>query len=437
MTSYQLPITDYRLSPVSRILFFTATTGYQARAFEDAARALDVELVYATDHCHRLGDLWRDGAIAVKFDDVATSLRRVRERLAGGSVGGVVAVGDAPAMLAAHVASALGVAFHPPLGAENAASKLRTRGRLLAAGLPVPWFAGVPLDAPVDAFAERVRFPCVIKPVGLSASRGVIRADTPAEFLTALERLRRLLHAPDVRQHAVTGSDQLIVEGFIPGLEYALEGVMEHGALRVLAIFAKPDPLDGPFFEETIYVTPPSLPEASERLMAETIARAALALGLHHGPVHAECRVNEMGVFVLEVAARPIGGLCARSLRFVSPAGALMSLEEVLLRHARGECLDGYAREADASAVMMLPVGTRGYYRRTEDVEQARAVPGVEDVVMTAQPGQLLEPLPEGHSYPGFVFARAPLPEAAVKAVREAHRRLRLVVDVALPIARG
>jgi biotin carboxylase len=422
---------------MTRVLFFTATTGYQARAFEEAARSLGVDLVYATDHCHRLDDLWRDGAIAVTFDDVDTSLRRVRERLADGRVDGVVAVGDAPATLAAHVAAALGLAFHTPQGAENAASKLRTRGRLLAADLPVPWFVGFPIDAPLDEFAARVRFPCVLKPVGLSASRGVRRADDPAAFVAALARLRRILHAPDARQACGPSGGDIVVEGFIPGLEYALEGVMDHGALRVLAIFAKPDPLDGPFFEETIYVTPPGLPEASERLMAETIARAALALGLHHGPVHAECGVNEQGVFVLEVAARPIGGLCARSLRFQSPAGGTLGLEELLLRHATGERLGGYAREASASAVMMLPVRAPGYYRRTEGVEEARAVPGVEDVVMTAKPGQLLEPLPEGHSYPGFVFARAPLPEAAVQAVREAHRRLRIVLDVALPIARG
>jgi biotin carboxylase len=416
---------------VSRILFFTATTGYQARAFEDAARALDVELVYATDHCHRLGDLWRDGAIAVKFDDVATSLRRVRERLAGGSVGGVVAVGDAPAMLAAHVASALGVAFHPPLGAENAASKLRTRGRLLAAGLPVPWFAGVPLDAPVDAFAERVRFPCVIKPVGLSASRGVIRADTPAEFLTALERLRRLLHAPDVRQHAVTGSDQLIVEGFIPGLEYALEGVMEHGALRVLAIFAKPDPLDGPFFEETIYVTPSRKDGGVQAAVLEATAAACRALGLSEGPVHAEIRLPPEGPIVLEVAARSIGGLCSRALRF----GAGLTLEEVLVAHAMGLPLETLRRETRASGVMMIPIPRRGVLHGVAGLEEARAVPHLEDVVLTAPEGREIEPLPEGDSYLGFLFARADRPEEVEGALRAAHVRLRIDIREPLPVA--
>lgn len=420
---------------MQRILFFTATTGYQARAFEDAARDLGVDLVYATDHCHRLGDAWRDGAVPVKFHDPALSMRRVREVTAGRPPTGVVAVGDRPARLAAYVAADLGLPFHPPHGTEVAASKVLTRGRLLAADLPVPWFVSLPLDAPVHEFAARVRFPCVVKPLALSASRGVMRADTPDEFVAALARLGAILGSPDVRAQHDPAHDEVLVEGFVPGLEYALEGVMEHGALRVLAIFAKPLPLDGPYFEETIYVTPPGLNQASERAMADVIARAALAIGLHHGPVHAECRVNETGIFVLEVAARPIGGLCARSLRFLSRAGEAQSLEHLLLRHACGEPLGGYGREPRASAVMMIPVPGRGHYRRTGGVEAALAVPGVDEVVMTAKPGQLLEPLPEGHTYPGFIFARGDLPEDAVRAVTDAHRHLRIELDTALPRA--
>jgi biotin carboxylase len=275
----------------------------------------------------------------------------------------------------------------------------------------------------------------VVKPLALSASRGVMRADTPAEFVGALARLRAILARDEVTVERNPAHREVLVEGFVPGLEYALEGVMERGALRVLAIFAKPLPLDGPFFEETIYVTPPGLNAQSERAMADAIARAALAIGLHHGPVHAECRVNEAGIFVLEVAARPIGGLCARSLRFVARDGTPQTLEALLLRHACGEPLEGYGREALASAVMMIPVPGRGHYRRTDGVDAAREVPGVDDVVMTAKEGQLIEPLPEGHSYPGFIFARRPLPEDAVRAVTEAHRRLRIVLDTALPMA--
>lgn len=346
-------------------------------------------------------------------------------------------------MLAAHVAAALALPFHSPLGAEVAASKLLTRGRLIAHGLPCPWFAAFPKDAALHEFAERVRFPCVLKPVALSASRGVMRADTPDEFVEALARLRAILEDEDVRAEKNPALGQILVEGYVPGLEYALEGVMEQGALRVLAIFAKPDPLDGPCFEETIYVTPPSLPDATERAIASTIASAALAMGLHHGPIHAECRVNEFGVFVLEIAARPIGGLCARALRFVRLASSgaeprattgSLTLEELLVRHALGEPLAGYGREGEASAVMMIPVPGRGRYRRTEGLDEARAVPGIDDVVIAAKDGQMFVPLPEGHSYPGFIFAHAPLPEQAVRVVRDAHGRLRIVLDAAVKL---
>ena len=281
-----------------------------------------MRLIYATDRCKGLDDPWRDHAIPVRFHDIATSVRRVLAETTGDRPTGVLALGDRPAVLAAHAAAALGVPFHTPLGADIAASKLLTRGRLLAHDLPVPWFASFPRESPLHEFADRVRFPCVLKPVALSASRGVMRADSPDEFVTALGRLKAILADADVQAEKNPALDEILVEGFVPGLEYALEGVMEHGALRVLAVFAKPDPLDGPFFEETIYVTPPGVPPATERAIASTIGAAALAMGLHQGPVHGECRVNELGVFVLEIAARPIGGLCARALRFVRREGA-------------------------------------------------------------------------------------------------------------------
>jgi hypothetical protein len=425
------------------VLLFATTTGYQTRAFEVAAKALGVRLVYATDRCRGLDDPWRDHAVPVRFYDIDRSVHAVVRAVQDDPPVGVLAVGDRPARLAAHAARVLGLPFHPPFGAEVAASKLMTRGRLLAHGLPVPWFASFPVTASLDEFADRVRFPCVLKPVAMSASRGVMRADSPEEFVTRLERLKAILAAPDVRAERNPAHDDVLVEGFVPGLEYALEGVMDRGALRVLAIFAKPDPLDGPFFEETIYVTPPGMPPAAEHALASAVADAALAMGLHHGPVHAECRVNELGVFVLEIGARPIGGLCARALQFVrrdaekaTPgSAATVSLEELLLRHALGEDLQAYGREASASAVMMVPVPAAGRYRRTEGVDAARSVTGIVDVVTTASNGQMLVPLPEGHSYPGFVFARAALPEDAVHALRTAHARLRIVVDGAWPLS--
>jgi biotin carboxylase len=418
------------------ILLFATTTGYQTRAFEEAARTLGADLVYVTDLCHMLDDPWRDRAIAVKFWDEAASLEAIRAaaRERDLSVRGVLAVGDQPVVLAARAATMLGVPWHSVEAARLSRSKLLTRGRLLAAGLPVPWFFSLPLDADADAgtVADRLRFPCVVKPHGLSASRGVIRANTPDEFDAALTRLRALLARPEIRALREPFHDEALVEGFIEGREYALEGLLEAGTLRVLAIFDKPDPLDGPFFEETIYVTPSALSRDEQLRMAGAIAHAAAAMGFRHGPLHAECRVNAAGVFVLEVAARPIGGLCARALRFVTPDEECVSLEHLLVRHALGEGLDGHGRDATASGVMMIPIPRRGRYKGVEGVEAARDVAHIEDVVIAAKPDQLIEPLPEGASYLGFIFARAPEPAEAVEALRQAHARLAFQIERAI-----
>jgi hypothetical protein len=268
----------------------------------------------------------------------------------------------------------------------------------------------------------------------LSGSRGVMRANDRAELVASVYRLRALMQSPDIRAERNAAHDKVLVEGFIDGHEYAVEGVMNHGSLHVLAMFDKPDPLDGPFFEETLYVTLDETDDNAEQAAAIEMAvgAAAKALGLHHGPIHAECRVNARGVFVLEVAARPIGGLCARALRFVrrgQDGAEPVPLEELLLRHARGETSRWWSRERLASGVMMIPIPRRGVFRGVSGVDLARAVPGVTDVRITAKMDQVLVPLPEGASYLGFIFARGETSGAVEHALREAHRALRFDVD--------
>jgi biotin carboxylase len=416
-----------------RVVMVTTTTGYQARAFEAAATELGIELVYATDRCHVLEDPWRDGAVAIDFADEYAAATAIVDLASRRPVHGVLAAGDRAARIAAAAAEALGLPWHTRVGAHASTSKLQTRGRLLGADLPVPWFFSMPPEATLASVADRLRFPCIIKPVALTASRGVIRVDDPASFESACDRVRAIVAAAE-RDARTPGDADLLVEGFIPGHELALEGVLEHGALRVLAIFDKPDPLDGPFFAETIYVTPPPLTRHEERAMAGTIAHAAAALGLRHGPIHAECRINAHGVFILEIAPRPIGGLCARALRFTSSDREGLSLEEILLRHAVGDSLDGFGREAGASGVLMLTVPRAGRLRAVHGVAEARALTHVEDVVITARPGESLTPLPEGASYPGFVFARADDAAAVTAALRAAQGAIRFEIDSPIPM---
>jgi hypothetical protein len=421
---------DERGEPV-RILLLSTTTGYQLRSFTEAAARLGVELVLATDRCHHLDDPWRDGAIAVRFHDEDASLQAILAAAAERPLSGVIAVGDRPTVLAARVTGALGLPGNPVAAATASRSKRGARQRFASAALRTPWFVELPPAVSPAALGASITYPCVVKPLGLSGSRGVIRADNPAQFEAAVRRVRALLARPDVRIQQPVGGDTLLVESYIEGREYAIEGLVTRGRLRVLAIFAKPDPLEGPFFEETIYVTPAGLPEDLERAVAAEAQQAVTALGLTHGPVHAECRVAATDVTMLEVAARPIGGLCAKVLRF-DRRGELAPLEEILLRHAAGEDVAGIARETAAAGVMMVPIPRRGIYRGVTGLEAAERIPHVEEVRITAKADQLLEPLPEGDSYLGFIFARAAEPAMVVSALRAAHRALVFEVDAGL-----
>jgi len=421
---------------VNRVLLLATTTGYQIRSFGEAAEALGVRLVFASDRCDQLEDPWWDQAIPVRFQDEARSVDAVVAACGHVAPDGIVAVGDRPAVLAAHLACAFGLPGHPPAAAAACRNKLATRQALWAAGLPTPWFDFMPMEGQTERASPRVEFPAVVKPLALSGSRGVMRVNNSVELVAALERLRRLLDARDVRIEGDEAHGQVLVEGFIPGAEYAIEGVMTHGALQLLTICDKPDALDGPFFEETIYRMPSLAPDTVQRQIGEAVGAACAALGLHHGPVHAECRVSGDTIYVLEVAARPIGGLCSSALRFRSKApnavegtSGTVSLEEVLLRHALGEPVTSYVREDTASGVMMIPIPKRGVYRSVSGVDEAKRVPCIEDIRITAKADTTLVPLPEGKSYLGFIFARATTPGEVDQALRSGHAKLHFAID--------
>jgi biotin carboxylase len=415
---------------VPRVLLVAATTGYQTRAFAEAARHLGFDLVLATDRCHVLEDPWGDRAMPVRFDDPRAS-RDVL--LAAGPFDGIVAVADRPTVIAALAAEALGVTYNSPAAVEACHDKYLARQRFEATGLPVPKFFRVPVSAnPLDV-AGRAPFPCVLKPLGLSASRGVIRANDVMEFDAAFLRIRALLGSVDIAALREEQNVYIKVKSFIDGLFFAVDGFVIDGVLQVLAIFDKPDPLDGPFFEETIYVTPSrESPETQQALIAA--ARSAVrALGLTHGPIHAELRMQGGKAWVHEVAARPIGGLCARKLRFDNG----VPLEEVILRHAVCEDVSAVQLRDSASGVMMIPIPKGGgVYQGVEGVERAAAISDVEDVIITAKEGQKILPLPEGASYLGFIFARAGSPARVEQALRDAHGCLKFDIATMLPVMR-
>jgi biotin carboxylase len=397
-----------------RLLLLMAAKTYRARAFMSAARRLGVEVVVGSDEAGPLSR--RTGGTQLGLDlmrpaRAATKIVKVAEER---PFDAIVNVDDATTVVAAEAATRLGLVSNSVDAARITRDKYLSRRALQRAGLPVPRFRRTSIDADPDTEAKRAPYPCVLKPVAQSASRGVIRADTPDEFADAFERIARMLHEDG------NGQTQIVVESFLPGPEVALEGLLDRGRLRVLALFDKPDPLDGPFFEETIYVTPSRHPDDAQQAIVETVARAASAFGLRHGPIHAELRLGPGGPYILEVAARSIGGLCSNALRF----GVDMSLEELILRHAAGLDVPTSEREGQASGAMMLPIPRAGVLRRVFGREDALAVPLVEDLEITIHLGQPVVPLPEGDRYLGFLFARGETPGAVEAALREAHSKL-------------
>ncbi len=414
------------------MLLCATTTGYQTRAFDEAAARLGVDLLLATDRCDRLDDPWRDRAVPVRFHDDVASTVSVLRALQGERIDGVLAVGDRPVVLAALVAEARGLPWHSVAGARASRDKRRFRACQREAGLAAPWSMTVPraqLTLPAG-----VTYPCVVKPLVLSGSRGVIRANSAGELGAALARVSALLSAPDVRELRDEAAETIQVEGYVEGDEFAVEGLMDHGRLHVLAIFDKPDPLTGPYFEETVYLTPTARTRAHALLIVPAVTRAAHAIGLWHGPVHAECRVSAADVVVLEVAARPIGGLCARALAFDGAESRGVPLEQVLLAQAAGITAPGWRLTHEAAGVMMVPIPRSGLLRGVRGADDARAVPGVTEVTVTAKLDQRLVALPEGASYLAFIFADGHDERAVHAALCAAHARLAFDIDTMIDL---
>jgi biotin carboxylase len=393
---------------------------YRLGAFLQAAVRLDLDVVQAIDTPQELTSC-TSLPLRLDFTDPDTAIAAVAAAATEQPIDAVLSLDDSATLLAARVSQALGLPHNDPEAALAARDKWVMREALRRGGVPVPDYRRYSLSVDPERVAGEVEFPVVVKPTRLSGSRGVIRANDANEFVQAWHRTQQIV----LREGEDHEDGELLVERYLPGVEVALEGLLTAGALRTLAIFDKPDPLEGPFFEETIYVTPSRLPQATQTAISTRTAQAAVALGLREGPVHAELRINDEGVWLIEMAGRSIGGLCSTILEF----GTGMSLEELILCHAVRLPLLTTERSGDAAGVMMIPIPRGGMLREVSGLESARHVPGITGVEITAPLNQPLTPLPEGASYLGFIFARAQTPQAAEAALREAHSRLTFRIE--------
>lgn len=403
-----------------RVLLLMATRTYRAEAFLTAAAKLGVQVTVGSEREHLLASYVPGATVALDFAHPKRAAQQVVQFAQRYPLHAVVGVDDDTTILAAEAARALGLPHNAVESVRAARYKDLFRLVLDEAGLPGPSSFVASLDEPARDVAARAPYPCVVKPLALSASRGVIRADTPAQLVAAVQAIAAIL-ADSALLPDDPARSQYLVESFIPGRECALEGLLVDGTLHVLALFDKPDPLDGPYFEETIYVTPSRLAAADQEAVRQAAQDAASALGLREGPVHAEVRLNSAGPYVIEVAPRTIGGQCSNVLRFDSG----LALEELVLRQATRLDLPPLQRQGGADGVMMIPIPRGGTLHGWSGVEAAEAVPGVEKVTIAIPCGERVVPLPHGDRYLGFIFTHAPTPAQAEAALRRAHACLR------------
>ena len=431
----------------ARILLITPPGSYRVHAYLEAARDLGLEMLVASEGEHSLVPEL-NGGIRVDLADPAAVVEQVLTAHCNRPIAAVVATDDATVEIANRAAAALGLAHNAPSAARTTRRKDLARAALAAAGLPVPKVRRVDLRRPIRPQLDGIEFPCVVKPLAMSASRGVIRADDLLGLEAACRRAGAIAAGASAGASAgtmasataaaVTGTaagaeerHTLLIESFVPGPEIALEGMLASGELAVLAIFDKPDPLDGPFFEETIYVTPSRLPRSVQALAAERVREGCAAYGLTEGPVHAELRIHDGDAWVIEIAGRTIGGDCARLFTF----GAGTGLEHLVLQRALGRAPDGPLRgDSRAAGVLMIPTPGAGTLRRVEGVMAASRIPGIREVSITVREGYELIPLPEGGTYLGFVFALGDDSAGVEASLRHAQGTIRVIVAPSLAV---
>jgi len=386
---------------------------------------MNIEIVQGINMPDELATQW-SGGLSLDFNSPDVAVQSIVDYAHQKPLTGILAVDDSGGILAAKASATLGLPHNSINSAEAARDKYRMRQLLKESGVPSPNSLRYSSDDDAQKIARETTFPCVVKPLNLNGSRGVIRANDSVELEVAINRTTKLVRT--IRG----GTDSLpfLVEAYIPGFEVALEGLMENGRLRVLALFDKPDPLEGPFFEETIYVTPSRHSAEIQAKINSCAASAAVALGLRTGPIHAELRVNESGIWLVEIAGRSIGGLCSRTLQF----GTGDSLEELILRQVCGMELESVEQTGEARGVMMIPIPKAGLLRAVTGIEVAEAIDLVDQVEITARVNYPLVPLPEGDGYLGFIFAYGQTAEAVEKALRLAHSELKFDIDPLLPM---
>ncbi len=401
------------------IILIAPPSSYRLGPYIRTAEKLNIDVIVISEGKYSLVSAIASG-MHVDFSDPDVS-QQIVSRLEGREIKAVVGTDDRTVVQAAQVSKALKLAHNDPAATRYTRRKDLARACLAESSVNIPAFEVHPLQALIDKATTSLDYPCVIKPLAMSGSRGVIRVNNPDELQQAARRLQGILAnagGEDIERSSV------LLETYIPGLEYAYEGLLNQGQLQTLALFDKPEPMEGPFFEETYYITPSRLDHTTQKKIQQAVQQACEAYGLVNGPVHAEVRIHNGQVWFMEMAARTIGGQCAQLVNYVTG----VELEEIVLRQAAGMAL-ALKQTQQAAGVLMIPTTEQGLLRRVEGILQASQLEGIEDIEISIHEGYEIVPLPEGDSYLGFIFAKAATAEQVEKALRQAHAKLKIVTS--------
>lgn len=398
-----------------RLILLASANSYRSKSFDNAAKKLGVEIIYGQDIPLPMQNA-KSVDLALDYRDIKHSTKKILNYVKEYPIQGILGLDDSGTLIAASASEKLNIPHNSVDSALAARDKHIMRQCFEKHNVPSPNFFHHNINENIEVLSNTINYPCVIKPTSLSGSRGVMRANSPEEFISSVDRLRPILEKERC--------DEFLVEDYIPGVEVALEGLLDNGRLIILALFDKPDPLEGPFFEETLYVTPSRLSEEVQQSIVDTAEKAAHSLGLVHGPVHAELRYNENGPWMVEIAGRSIGGLCSQSLRF----NTQQTLEELILRQITGMDLSGAQRTKGADGVMMIPIAESGLLRNISGIEDAEKTDHITNIEFTARLNYSLLSLPEGDSYLGFIFSSADTPEQVEQALRAAYSKLKFEI---------
>lgn len=397
-----------------RVLLLLPTESYRSDDFLRAAKDLGIDIIVAGNQCRQLADRWQlNKLLALPFDDPAKAAGMVQQELASHTLQAVIGIDDHGVEAAAAIAELLQVKSNSSLAVKSLHDKYCFRKLQQQLKLPYPTFSPINISAHDADHGQVCDYPAVVKPTRLSGSRGVIRVNSADEFNAVVDRVEGIIRHSKMDSSGIS----LLLEQYLVGSEHALEAIMVQGKLHTLTIFDKPEPLEGPYFAETIYVSPSNLPESNQQEFLRQVELVCVKAGVTDGPIHAEARIDGDTVTMLEVAPRSIGGSCGKVLRHALG----MSLEELILRHALGDALPAIDLSGPAVGVMMLPVPVAGIFNAIDGIEKSLAVDGIESIEVSARPGDRVLPLPEESIYLGFVFASGESSEAVVSALRTAR----------------